>query len=484
MKANVLIIEDNASLASSLKRAMELDGYEVRTAANASEGLTASKSTALDVVVTDLQLAGPKGLEATAGLTLIGEMHTAQPHLPVILMTAHHTTQIAIEATKLGAYDYILKPFETQALLDLVSQAIESKRLMSETVELGSAEPDTEAIVGNSRAMQNVYKEIGRVATRPVTVLIRGETGTGKELVSRAIFQHSDRAGKPFIIVNCAAIPETLLESELFGHEQGAFTGATVRRIGRFEQANGGTIFLDEIGDMSMSTQAKLLRVLQDKTIQRLGGKETIPVDVRVLAATHRDLEAAIRDKQFREYLYFRLNDASIVVPPLRDRREDIVPLVDYFLQRYGEQFGTVSSSMTAEARDFLREQAWPGNVRELENVVRKALLSAHGFAISVETVRTAIEKTRLLKPANDQTLAGYVTELLTAATRGEMENVSDALIEAAERELYAQAIKLAVGNQAKAAKWLGVSRPTMREKLKSYGLRSLPEGSSTGIDI
>ncbi len=484
MKPKLLIIEDNHSLLASLKRALELEGYDVLTAANAAEGLAAAQANALDVVVTDLQLAGPKGLEATAGLALIRELHAARQHLPVILMTAHHTTQTAIEATKLGAYDYILKPFETQALLDLVGRAVETKRLMSEPVELGVAETQGEAIIGNSRAMQTVYKEIGRVAARPVTVLIRGETGTGKELVARAIYQHSDRAGKPFIIVNCVAIPETLLESELFGHEQGAFTGASVRRIGRFEQANGGTIFLDEIGDMTPSTQAKLLRVLQDKTIQRLGGKETIPVDVRVLAATHRDFEQAIRDRLFREDLYYRLNDAVIHVPPLRERREDIIPLVDYFLHRHGPALGHPSPAMTAEAKEFLRQQPWPGNVRELENVVRKALLSSPGFAIGLDTVRAAIEKTRLLQPTSNQPLAAYIRELLAAAARGEMENVASALTEVTERELYAQAIELAGGNQARAAKWLGVSRPTMREKLRAYGLRSLPDGGTAGMDI
>jgi DNA-binding NtrC family response regulator len=224
--------------------------------------------------------------------------------------------------------------------------------------------------------------------------------------------------------------------------------------------------------------------VLQDKTIQRLGGKETIPVDVRVLAATHRDLEQAIRDRLFREDLYYRLNDAVIHVPPLRERREDIIPLVDYFLQRYGPAFGHHNPGMTADAKEFLRQQAWPGNVRELENVVRKTLLSSPGLAIGMEAVRAAIEKTRLLQPMSNQPLAGYIHDLLAAAVRGEMENVASALIEVAERELYAQAIRLAGGNQARAAKWLGVSRPTMREKLRAYGLRSLPEGGAAGLDI
>jgi len=476
MKPKILIIEDDQTLASSLKRMMEIERYEVTLAATAEAGLAFARSTRVDLVVTDLQLEGPKGVDATAGLKLITELRAARPQLPVILMTAHHSTETAIEATKLGAYDYILKPFDPPALLDLVEKTIAGSRLMSETVQLGNAASTQDAIVGNSPQMQDVYKQIGRVAAKPVTVLIRGETGTGKELAARALYQHSGRADQPFIVINCVAIPETLLESELFGHEQGAFTGAHTRRIGRFEQAGHGTVFLDEIGDMTMSTQAKLLRVLQDKTIQRLGGRETIPVHARILAATHRDLEKAIREKQFREDLYYRLNDAVIVLPPLRERGEDIVALVQYFMHRYGPELGAANPTISADALELLKGQPWPGNVRELENVVRKALLSARGYAIGAENVRTALTKTRLHQPVLNQPLGDYIAELLGAAVRGELENVHLALTEAAERELFSQAIKLAHGNQAKAAKWLGLSRPTMREKLKAYGLRSLPE--------
>src|SRR5947207_3835195 len=239
-------------------------------------------------------------------------------------MTAHGTTETAIEATKFGAYDYLLKPFEMAELLELVDTAVTSSRLMTEPVEFGSTSSARDAIIGQSRVMQTIYKEVGRVATKPVTVLIRGETGTGKELIARALYQHSERANEAFVAVNCAAIPETLLESELFGHERGAFTGADARRIGRFEQADRGTLFLDEIGDLSPGTQAKLLRVLQERCIQRLGSRETIPVDVRVIAATHRDLELAMRQKVFREDLFYRLNVAVIALPALRERKEDM----------------------------------------------------------------------------------------------------------------------------------------------------------------
>jgi DNA-binding NtrC family response regulator len=260
--------------------------------------------------------------------------------LPIILVTAYGTTDTAIEAMKLGAYDYLLKPFDFPQLIDLVGKAADSSRSMSEPVALGDDNSGREAMVGLSPPMQAIYKEIGRMASKPVNVLIRGETGSGKELIARALYQHSDRANAPFVTINCAAIPETLLESELFGHERGAFTGADSLRIGRFEQAQGGTIFLDEIGDITLGTQVKLLRVLQEKSLERLGGKETIQVDVRVIAATHRDLEAAIRQKQFREDLYYRLNVAVILLPPLRNRREDIPDLVRYFLGRHGAELG------------------------------------------------------------------------------------------------------------------------------------------------
>ena len=467
----ILLIEDDLSLALSLQRVLRGEGYAVETAADTPTGLARVQAEAFDVVVTDLQLPGTGPDDSKAGLELIDQIHAALPHLPIILMTAYHTAETAIEATRLGAYDYLLKPFEPTELLDAIDKAVASSQLLSEPVELGETTSTADAIIGNSRAMQKVYKDIGRLADVLVTVLIRGETGTGKELVARALYQHSHRAQEPFIVVNCVAIPETLLESDLFGHEQGAFTGAVARRIGRFEQAHRGTIFLDEIGDMSPSTQAKLLRVLQDKTIQRLGGKETIPVDVRIIAATHRDLERAIQEKQFREDLYYRLNVAVIEVPPLRDRLEDVPALVGYFLRRYGAEFGSTNPSMTIDAMQFLQQHTWPGNVRELENITRKALLLARGFTIGLNDVRNAFTQTRPPPPAADQTLAAYISELLQRAMYGEIENVQDVFTQATERELFAQALKLAQGNQVKVARWLGISRPTVRDRLTLYGL-------------
>lgn len=460
----ILVVEDDPGAAESLQYVLEDEGHKVIAARAGEEGLALAGTERCDLVLTDLKLPGLSGLD------LVKRLHAARPRLPIILMTAHGTTEIAIEATKHGAFDYLLKPFEMPAMLDAIQKALAASRLMFQPVEIGSVVTGRDAIIGNSRVMQEVYKEIGRVASAPMTVLIRGETGTGKELIARAIYQHSARAGKPFIAVNCAAIPETLLESELFGHEKGAFTGADARRIGRFEQANGGTIFLDEVGDMTPGTQAKLLRVLQEKSIQRVGGRDTLPIDVRVLAATHRDLETAIREKQFREDLFFRLNVVVIEIPPLRKRPGDIPDIVKYFLIRYGAELGIKEPSILPDALRFFQERPWPGNVRELENAVRKALLMARGYPIGLDEASRACADSPALGGSNGS-LADSVSELLAAASRGEIESAYASLIDIAERELFTQAIQLASGNQAKAARWLGVSRITMREKLIRLGL-------------
>src|SRR5665213_1034493 len=462
----ILLIEDDLSAAAALERVLRDEDYSVQTIARGDAGLAEARDKNFDLVISDFKLPGLNGLE------VVRQVHALKPRLPIILMTAHGTTEIAIEATKLGAYDYLLKPFEMEELLDLVAKAVESSRLMSEPVEIGAGETLRDAIIGNSRSMQEIYKEIGRVAAKPVTVLIHGETGTGKELIARALYQHSERVAEAFVAVNCAAIPETLLESELFGHERGAFTGAETRRIGRFEQANNGTIFLDEIGDMSLNTQAKFLRVLQQRCIERLGGKETIPINVRVIAATHRDLEAAIREKQFREDLYYRLNVVQIMLPPLRSRREDIPDLVHHFLQKYGAELGVDSPAIQPEAIAFLCEQPWPGNIRQLENVVRQALLLARKYTITLDHVRQVLPKMSRSTESPDASMAAWISDFLMKARHGEMERIHGKVTEAIERELFAQAIHLAHGNQAKAARWLGISRLTMREKLTALGLR------------
>ncbi|MCL4786905.1 MAG: sigma-54 dependent transcriptional regulator [Verrucomicrobia bacterium] len=467
MKADVLLIEDDPGIVAALESELLDEGYRVSVERRGDTGLARAREQDFDVVLTDLKMPGLNGLE------LVRQLHAAKPRMPIILMTAYGTTETAIEATKLGAFDYVLKPFEVVELLALVAKAVASSRLSSGPLELGQATASRSAIIGQSRAMQTLYKEIGRVAATAVTVLIRGETGTGKELVARAIRQHSDRASGPFIAVNCAAVPETLLESELFGHERGAFTGAEARRIGRFEQAAGGTMFLDEIGDIPPGTQSKLLRALQEKCIQRVGGKETIPVDVRILAATNRDLETAIREKQFREDLYYRLSVVTIHVPPLNQRTEDIPDLVRFFLERYGSELGVASPTIQPEAVALLQGQPWPGNVRQLENLVRQALLLARGYTISVEHIQELLTRSQPTPPAGSQTLPAYIGEQLAAAQRGESAAVHARVLDAIERELFTQAIQLANGNQARAARWLGVTRVTMREKLIRFGLHA-----------
>jgi DNA-binding NtrC family response regulator len=465
MQPRILLIEDDLSTASALKKVLQAEGYDVDLAERGDDGLTQATARSFDLVLTDLRLPGLSGLELAARL------HAAKAKLPIIMMTAHGTTDTAIEATKLGVYEYLVKPFEADELLDLVASAVAHSRRMSEPVAMGEARSARFAIIGSSRAMQSIYKEVGRVAATATTVLIRGATGTGKELIARAIYQHSDRADKPFIAVNCAAIPETLLESELFGHERGSFTGAQSRRIGRFEQAHGGTIFLDEIGDLNANTQSKLLRVLQEKSIQRLGGDETIHVDARVLAATHRDLEAAIKEREFREDLYYRLSVVTIHLPALTERAEDIPDLVKFFIQRYAMELGLDAPSVDPEALAFLQKQDWPGNVRELENVVRQSLLLAKPFGISLEHVQQVLGKSRKPAPVAGQTHAAYVADLLARVQRGEEREAYGKMVADLEPELFAQAIRLAGGNQAKAARWLGVTRLKLREKLTQLGL-------------
>jgi nitrogen regulation protein NR(I) len=459
------LIEDDSGITDTLQRLLTAEGFEIAIEKRGDDGLAHALKDSFNLVITDLKLPGLNGLD------LVRQLHAAKPRLPIILVTAFGTTETAIEAMKFGAYDYLLKPFNIPQLIELVRKAADSNRQMSEPVGLGETNHSRDALVGQSQLMQNIYKEIGRVAAKPVSVLIRGETGTGKELIARAIYQHSDRANAPFIAINCAAIPETLLESELFGHERGAFTGADAKRIGRFEQADKGTIFLDEIGDLMPGTQAKLLRVLQEKTFQRLGGKETISVDVRVIAATHRDLETAIREKQFREDLYYRLNVIAISLPPLRARREDVPDLVRYFLGKHGSDLGNSNPSIHAEAMEFLQSQSWPGNVRELENVIRKTMLAAQGYSITLDHVRAALNKISGENYSAMRSFGEYVDELLAAARREEMVNIHARLLETAERELFTRAIQQSQGNQAKAARWLGISRITMKAKLVQFGL-------------
>jgi nitrogen regulation protein NR(I) len=474
--AHILLIEDDTSLAANLCDVLTEDGFKVTVCSRGDEGLRHANKDECDVVLTDLRLPGLGGLE------LVRQLHETQPRLPVVLMTAHGTIETAIEATKLGAYDYLQKAFEMPELLSVLHRAVEAGRLMRDPVTLPSAQVESRtALVGTSRAMQDVCKEIGRVAAKPVTVLIRGETGTGKELIARAIYQHSPRAKAAFIAINCAAIPENLLESELFGHERGAFTGADQRRIGRFEQANKGTLFLDEIGDLPPNTQVKLLRVLQQQAFQRVGGTEPISVDVRVIAATHRNLEAMIREGKFREDLFHRLNVVCLQLPPLRERRDDIPVLVQHFLRKYASDFGMESPTISADAVALLQLDSWLGNVRELENMTRRLLLAAGGLSINADAVRQTLAARNTDPAETGRSFTSFAGNLLARAQKGELQDAHARMLAEAEREILTQAITLAEWNQAKASRWLGLSRFTLREKLKQLGLH--PGSNETSSD-
>jgi DNA-binding NtrC family response regulator len=409
------------------------------------------------------------------GLETFEAIHALEPKLPVIIMTAYGTTETAIEATKMGAFDYILKPFEIPDMLAVIKQALEAGRFMRTPVQMdvSSNKAGQEAIVGRSKPMQDVYKAIGRVSTSDATVLIRGESGTGKELVARAIYQHSLRAQRPFLVINCVAIPENLLESELFGYERGAFTGAAHRRVGKIEQVHGGTVFLDEIGDMPSSIQSKILRLLQEKSIERLGGRRTIPVDVRILAATNRDLETALVQGRFREDLYYRLKVVTIELPPLRRRQDDIPLLTDFFLARYAAELGMDNPGIAPDAVATLNSHQWPGNVRELANTLQKALIFSRGAPIRSEDVIQALSAEKIPgetdSPAAEDIIRRWMRVAMTSkAEQDTFEKIMDHLAGI----LVGEALNLTDGNRSRAAKLLGLSRPTLHSKIEKYGLK------------
>ncbi|MBW1667143.1 MAG: sigma-54-dependent Fis family transcriptional regulator [Deltaproteobacteria bacterium] len=464
----ILIIDDDSQLRKSFRKLLSEEGYGVVVAPSGEAGLEIIRSEIPDLVILDMRLPGMSGFET------FEKIHEIQPKLPVIIMTAYGTTETAIEATKMGAFDYILKPFDIPDMLSVVKKAIEAGRFMRSTVEMDSL-PDTaskEAIIGRSKVMQELYKAIGRVAPTDATVLIRGESGTGKELVARAIYQHSLRAEGPFLVINCVAIPETLLESELFGYEKGAFTGASHRRVGKIEQANRGTVFLDEIGDMPFGIQAKILRLLQEKSIERLGARQTIPVDVRIIAATNRDLESGVSEGRFREDLYYRLKVVTIWIPPLRERPGDIPSLIEYFLSRFSGETGMDNPGITEEAKEILCSYPWPGNVRELSNTIQKTLIFNRGAPISAEDISRAISGKRPSSSPglqeDDLTLRKWARSRLTSTTG---ENLFDACIDRLAGILIAEALSLTGGNQSRAAKLLGLSRPTLHSKIEKYRL-------------
>ncbi|MCX5873740.1 MAG: sigma-54 dependent transcriptional regulator [Deltaproteobacteria bacterium] len=464
----ILIVDDDAQLRLSFEKILTAEGHKVQMSATGEGGLDIVKTHAPDMVVMDVRLPGMDGLQTFKA------MHEVDAKLPVIIMTAYGTTDTAIEATKLGAFDYLLKPFDIPEMLSAIQKALEASRFMRSRVEIDPApEGDsTEVIFGRSKTMQEVYKQIGRVASTAATILIRGESGTGKELVARAVYQHSVRANRPFLVINCVAIPETLLESELFGYEKGAFTGAVNRRIGKIEQANGGTVFLDEIGDMPFSIQAKILRLLQERSIERLGGRSPIPVDVRVIAATNRDLETALEDGRFREDLYYRLKVVTLNLPPLRERAGDIAILAEYFLKRFSREMSIDCPGLTDEAKMVMETYSWPGNVRELANKVQKALIFSRGAPISSEEISEAIRIQTDGKETTDQTRPDSIQEWIRRSLNRGGDNIFGAMVDDFSRIVMTEALSMTGGNRSQAAKLLGLSRPTLLAKIEKYGIR------------
>ena len=467
--SSILIIDDDDQLRLSFEKLLTEEGYSVKSAPSGELGLKIFSNRVPDLVILDMRLSGMNGFETFKAI------HAIEPKLPVIIMTAYGTTEIAIDATKMGAFDYILKPFDIPDMLDVISKALEAGRYMRSSVKV-NAIPDgfsQEAIIGRSIPMQELYKSIGRISSNDATILIRGETGTGKELVARAIYQHSLRADKPFIIINCVAIPENLLESELFGYEKGAFTGASRRRIGKIEQANEGTIFFDEIGDMPHGLQAKILRLLQERSIERLGGMETIPVDVRIIAATNRNLEMGLVYKRFREDLYYRLKVVTLWLPSLNDRQDDIPLLTEYFLTKYAKEIGIDNPGITHEALRILNSYPWPGNVRELENTIQKVLIFNRGVPVSVEDISQSIRRSSSGKSAGaetyDDAITQWVNEILASKTT---EKLFESSMDKFAAILIRQALNLTGGNRSQAAKLLGVSRPTLHSKIEKYNLK------------
>jgi two-component system nitrogen regulation response regulator GlnG len=473
----LLVIDDEPSILHFFRRAFSDVDWQLETAATAQEGLDKTAQLQPAVIVLDINLAGESGLD------LFRKIKSIDSRIPVIFITGHGTTATAIEAMQLGAYEYLLKPLELQELTELVNRALEISRLMKVPAVISEEAPADEtadALVGRCPAMQAVYKAIGRVASQDVTVLILGESGTGKELVARAIYHYSKRSQGPFLAINCAAIPEALLESELFGHEKGAFTGADRRRIGKFEQAGGGTLFLDEIGDMSPVTQTKILRVLQGQEFERVGGNQPIRADVRLIAATNRHLEKMVAEGAFRGDLYYRLNVFSIVLPPLRERGEDVALLARHFVRRFAKQLGKEIHTIPDETMEQLKQYAWPGNVREFQSVIKQALLQATGPVLVPEFLPAAVRPRQLpiaieTRGPDLSSLSRFVRERIAAGAT----NLYADYQAVVDRQLLADVLDHTGGNLTQAARILGITRATLRSKMIALGLASEKDAGS-----
>jgi two-component system nitrogen regulation response regulator GlnG len=469
--ARLLVVDDEPNVLYSIKRGLQSETLEVEVARSGREGLERVQRLRPDAVILDVRLGDLSGME------VFDRIREIDSRLPVMVITAHADTDTAIEAMKRGAFEYLLKPVDLHQLREVVQRALQLSRFRHVPAVFGE-EPDEDAdrIVGRSAAMQEVYKAIGRLAPRDVTVLIVGESGTGKELVARALFHHGSRTAAPFLAINCAAIPESLLESELFGHEKGAFTGADRKRIGKFEQAHRGTLFLDEIGDMSAATQAKVLRLIQEQRFERVGGNETIQTDVRLIAASNKDLEAEAAAGRFRKDLLYRLNGFTIRVPPLRERREDVPLLIEHFLPRFARGLGRDIQSLSPEAERLLCAQDWPGNVRQLQSVLKYAIVQAPGDVITPEclpeNLRSGAPPASNPPPPSEACLTGLsdFTEGLLRA--GEVGIYRGICLEV-DRVVLAAVLRHVQGNQVKASELLGISRTTLRAKLRELKMAS-----------
>jgi DNA-binding NtrC family response regulator len=479
----LVVIDDDRSVQFFVREALVDSEIEVFAAEDELKGLELIRVQQPDVVLLDVMLPG------TSGLEIFDKIHRFDSKLPVIFITAGGNSDTAIEAMKLGAFDYVLKPLDVSRIRDLVALSVETRRQMQTPVALPGRDvvvARADQLVGRCPEMLEVYKAIGRVAPQDLTVLIRGESGTGKELIARAIYHHSARRGKPYLAVNCAAIPEALLESELFGHEKGAFTGADRRRIGKFEQCSGGTIFLDEVGDMVPMIQAKLLRLLQEQQFERVGGGETIQSDVRIITATNRNLEEMVEEGEFRGDLFYRLNGFTIKLPPLRDRGDDLRVLIESMVVRFARELGKELQGIAPAAMDILQAYDWPGNVRELQGVLRKALLNATGPVLVPEFLPEEVRPGRHAEggeagsesdsdlesadlpgdlPRHD--LARFIEQRLSC----ESTDLYAETLELVERYLVTRVLRQTSGNQSRAAEILGITRGSLRNKIHSLGI-------------
>ena len=464
--AGLLLIDDDPALIEEQVR-QAFPRYRVEVATTGAAGLKRVRAEPPDVILLDLRLPDQSGLE------VYQQIRGLDARIPVIFVTLAKSADAAIEAMKHGAHDYLFKPLDLTQLRRVVGEALEVGRRMREPAVVAEDTPDADvdgAIIGSCPAMREVYKAIGRVAAQDVPVLITGESGTGKELVARAIYQHGPRAKAPFLAINCAAIPENLLESELFGHEKGAFTGADRRRIGKFEQVSGGTLFLDEIGDMPLALQAKLLRVLQEQTFERIGGNETVRTDVRLIAATHHDLKADGAEGKFRTDLFYRLGVFTVHLPPLRERGDDLPVLIRHLMRRFSRELGREVQVAAPETLERLRGYSWPGNIRELQSVLKQALLRASG-AILLPAFLPDLSgnpaESSSLAPGADFGLEAYIGQQLAP----DAQDIYAATHRQVDRVLLPRVLEYTGGNQHQAARLLGIARQTLRQKLRDLGL-------------